>query len=91
MNICLRNANEGKGIFRFLMHGRRAFPHWNILIRMRRCCKCYESGASWRRRPSYLWLYRISRMGPPIVIFDYRPIQGGDCSIRAVASCVTGA
>ncbi|MFC5468476.1 IS66 family transposase [Cohnella suwonensis] len=27
---------------------------------------------------SYLWLYRTGRMGPPIVLFDYRPTRGGE-------------
>lgn len=26
---------------------------------------------------SYLWLYRTGRMGPPIVLYDYRPTRGG--------------
>lgn len=27
---------------------------------------------------SYLWLYRTGRMGPPIVLYDYRPSRGGE-------------
>ncbi len=27
---------------------------------------------------SYLWLYRTGRMGPPIVLYDYRPTRGGE-------------
>jgi hypothetical protein len=27
---------------------------------------------------SYLWLYRTARMGPPIVVYDYRPTRGGE-------------
>jgi transposase len=27
---------------------------------------------------SYLWLYRSGRMGPPIVLYDYRPTRGGE-------------
>lgn len=27
---------------------------------------------------SYLWLYRTGRMGPPIILYDYRPTRGGE-------------
>lgn len=27
---------------------------------------------------SYLWLYRTGRMGPPIVLYEYRPTRGGE-------------
>lgn len=27
---------------------------------------------------SYLWLYRTGRIGPPIVLYDYRPSRGGE-------------
>ena len=27
---------------------------------------------------SYLWLYRTGRIGPPIVLYDYRPTRGGE-------------
>ena len=28
--------------------------------------------------PSYLWLYRTGRIGPPIVLYEYKPTRGGE-------------
>lgn len=28
--------------------------------------------------PSYLWVYRTGRLGPPIVCYEYRPTRGGE-------------
>jgi transposase len=28
--------------------------------------------------PSYLWLYRTGREGPPIVLYQYKPTRGGE-------------
>ncbi|WP_085170074.1 IS66 family transposase [Paenibacillus barengoltzii] len=37
----------------------------------------HEPGKSAESK-SYLWLYRTGRMGPPIVLYDYRPTRGGE-------------
>jgi transposase len=45
----------------------------------------HEPGKS-AQSDSYLWLYRTGRMGPPIVLYDYRPTRGGEHPRNFLAS-----
>lgn len=49
---------------------------WSRMLYIEFVCETQEAGRQ-AQTPSYMWLYRTGRDGPPIVLFDYQQTRSG--------------